>query len=264
MGYGLPLIASARYETLGAGTGTGTTVTAGGSNNTKGNYATLGTTSFQYDGIELTFSSFSSANRYRIDIAINTTADTIIIPDLFVDCTTNGSSTSTSVFIPISVPTGAAVKARCQSNSASATVNILATGYQTDSKGMRGFARCVSCTDWTNTDPTGSVTLTSTTLTGWAQVQASTTARIAALYAAIDARGVAMTGSVDLLFDIGWGSAGNERQLARFLMRSASAHQQIFGPFPCDFPSGTRLAFRAQASTTDTNTLSMALFGLAL
>ena len=263
MGYGSPLIASARYETLGAGTGTGTTVTAAGSANTKGLYSTVGTASFQYDGIYLYFSTFSANARFRVDIAINTTADTIIIPDLFIDSSTAATTANTYTFIPVSIPAGAAVKARCQSTTASASFSMIVGGFETDSNGTRGFARAISCTDWTNTDPTGAITLNGITQTGWGQIQASTTARLAALYAMFDARGAALT-SADLLLDIGWGAAASERVLTQILIRGTGSHQQILGPFPCDFPAGTRLAFRGQASTTDTNTVGLSLLGIAL
>lgn len=264
MGYGSPLIASARYETLGAGVGTGTTVTSGAIN-TKGLYSTLGTTSFQYDGIFLSFSTFSAAFRVRIDIAINTTADTIVVPDLFIDTTGGGGGETSEVFLPVSIPAGAAVKIRSQSNGAAVTFSTILCGYQTNSNGTRGFARCVSLTDWTNTDPTGSLTLSGTTQTGWAEIQASSSARVAALYVAFDSRGTSPASGIDILINFGWGSLGNERSLASIMVRGGGTGRPFsFGPFPCDFPAGTRFVFNAQASGATTSVISLSLLGLAL
>src|ERR1700722_1060482 len=57
MGYGAPIAASTRYETLGAATGVGTPVTSGSTANTFGSTITLGTASFDYDGIIITAGS---------------------------------------------------------------------------------------------------------------------------------------------------------------------------------------------------------------
>lgn len=261
MGVGQSLAASARYETLGAGTGTGTVVTAG--TNTKGTTVSIGTTAFQYDGFFLLLGGLSGAGRYRFDVIINTGgSDTVLVADYFFDAL--ATYPNSSPILPISVPTGATLKVASQCSTGTPTVAVTILGLQGNERMARGFSRAVSCTDWTNTDPTNSVTLNGTTQTAWAAIGASTPARVAGLYLALDGRGGATT-TTNLLIDIGIGGAGSEIVLIpSILMRRASAIPNFSdGPFPCDIPAGTRLSFRATASAASTNVISMAALGLA-
>lgn len=264
MGHGVSLASEARYEALGFGTGVGTTITAGASANTKGSYATLGTTSFDYDGLFLNVSIISGtgANRFRLDVAANNGgSDQIIIADHFVE--NNGIVVGPCVFYPVAVPKGASLKVRSQATTGSRQLYAAISGFQCDENMRRGFRGVASATDWTNTDPTNSITLNGTTMTGWTQVMASTPDRFAGLYFMLDAKGVAITGG-NFIFSIGWGSAGNELELTRVLVSNGSTdvNWPFIGPIPCDLPAGTRLAVRAQAAAANTSVIAPVLMGL--
>ena len=88
MGYGQPIAAGARYENIGVTSASGTTVTAGTAN-VYGSLATLGTTSFAYDGIILNVNGFSSSGRYRFTLTANNgAADQAIVSDIMFEPST--------------------------------------------------------------------------------------------------------------------------------------------------------------------------------
>lgn len=260
MEYDFPLCSSANYDGLGAGTGTGTTVAAANAN-AKNTYVTIGTSTFSYDGFYAFLCGGATAGRKRWDIAANLGgSDQIIAADLFSDQAANSDGTSI-LWAPVRVPSGAILKARIQPHTANAGGIITLAGYRGDAKRARGFSRIISCTDWTNSDPTNSVTLNGTTQTGWTQICASTPNRLAGLYATFTNLGNAVTG-VRILVDIGFGGAGSEKVLLTFLRHNVLANGPIYGPFPCDIPAGTRLSVRMQASGADTQVVSVVLNGI--
>src|ERR1700739_3461588 len=126
MGYGAPLASASRYETLGAATGIGTPVTSGGSENPFGSTITLGTTSFDYDGIFITTASTGN-NISLVDIIVNTGgSDQIIVQTVPAPHSAGGGIyQSTSGVIPVSIPAGAVIKAKMQSESASAVADLM-------------------------------------------------------------------------------------------------------------------------------------------
>lgn len=258
------LVSSTRYETLGIGTGIGTNVTAG-TLHTKGSYATIGTSSFDYDGIILCVQpSTATSQNWRIDIAINTGgSDQIIVEDWFapIDATVGKGH---NVYIPVFVPKGAVVKARAQTAHTTNVVNVAVVGFQGDENSMRGFRALRSLTDWgaSSESPSNSVAMSGTTLTGWVQIAASSACRVSAIYASVDT--LSAVGGATGSFEVGWGAAASEKALFRISWAYATSVTRIpsvpQGPFPCDFPAGTRFAVRGQASASDT--FSVALHGL--
>lgn len=273
MGFGTPLAAACRYESLGIGTGVGTTVTASATTTLKGSYTTLGTSAFPYDGFLLSWTAITgqTARRYRLDIAINTGgADTIIVQDLFVEMPSTSALNvyQPVVYIPVAIPSGAAVKARLQCSTASGTLSVSLAGYEGNAHAIKGFPRLISCTDWTNNDPTNStITLNGTTATAYSEVMASTPSAIAALYFEIDSKGVSATAGL-VAWTIGFGGAGSEKTLLTFAtalapLTTPCISGPLVGPIPCKLPAGTRLAIKAQASAANTSVIAPVLTGLA-
>ncbi len=270
MGYARALVSSTRYETKGISGGVGTTVTAG-SANTKGSFATLGTTGFGYDGFHLYITGLGGGGttRYRVDISSNTGgSDQLIVEDLYFDPSPAGvySADQRSILVPVSVPTGAVLKARCQSVAGATSLSVSILGFQGDAKATKGFRALKSATDWTNTDPTSTVTLTGTTLTGWQQVQASTPVRFAGLYLGLDSLGNGSLTTAHATFEIGIGPGGSEHTTGIVIARQITAALPLVdthGPYPCDIAAGYRLAVRAQCDIADTNTIGVVLNGLA-
>jgi len=261
MGYGAPLASASRYETLGAATGVGTPVTSGASINTFGATITLGTTSFDYDGIFITTASTGN-NVSLVDIIVNNGgSDQVIVTTVPVPHNAGGAFIQgSSGLIPVRIPAGAIVRAKMQSTTASATADVMVTGFQGNNDISLGFRGLACCTDITSGAPTNGVTMSSTTQTPWAQIQASTPNRIAGLYWSYDVRGT--TGGASLvLLQVGWGPSGSEKLLFTTGFTFASV-PVLQGPYPCDLPAGTRLAARMQASGTVTQTVSILLHGL--
>ena len=271
MGFARALVSSTRYETHGVTGGVGTTVTAGATANTKGSYATLGTAGFEYDGLHVGITGLpgGGTSRYRIDIAINTGgSDQVVVGDLYFDPTPAGSyfAAQKTVCIPVAVPNGAVIKARAQATTASVTCSVSVLGFCGDAKATKGFRGLLSATDWTNTDPTNTVTLSGTTLTGWVQVQASTAQRIAGLYLMLDSLGSTTLTSAHTTFEIGIGASGSEHTTGIIVptqLAAAAVIDQLHGPYPCDIAAGTRLSVRAQCDVADTNSIGVVLCGLA-
>jgi len=273
MGYGQALGASCRYELLGESGGIGTTVTANASAHTKGSYTTLGTAGFNYDGFWLSTSNTQggTAYRYRVDLAVNNGgSDQIIAADMFYDGSINGayynSVGSHSPFIPIAVPKGATLKARCSASTGSGTCAVAIIGVQGSHRLIRPFRGLLNDTPFTNTDPTNSITCSGTSVGSWGQVIASTTQRYAALFVAGSTAGSTSPGMVGFRLDIGWGAAASERVLFSIVLAgyhetAAAVYGGALGPYPCDLPAGTRLACRMQSSFAG-DTLYPIIYGL--
>lgn len=271
MGFPRALVSSTRYETLGIATGVGTTITSGAAN-AKGSYSTLGTTGFEYDGMVMTITGLPGAGitRYRVDLAVNTGgSDQVIVEDVTFDTMNAGAYYSglRAVTLPVGVPKGGVLKARSQAVAASsASISVSVAGFQGDAKALKGFRALKSATDWTNTDPTNSLTLSGTTQTGWSQVMASTPVRMAGLYLAIDSLGNNALTSAHATFEIGVGALGSEHSTGIIIPMQLSPSGPLYGfaaCCPCDIPAAARLSVRAQCDVADTNTIGVVLGGLA-
>lgn len=257
-----PITPACGYQTIGLGTGTGTTVTSGGAN-TKGSYATIGTATIQANQMLVSFTTQGTSRQYRVDIAVNTgSADDIKVADWFVD--SSSANVPYWVTIPVAIPSGAVVKMRCQSNAATQTISaqivLVSQGWQ----GNPGARAVISATDWTNTLPTNSVTQTGTTYTAWTTVAASLSARISYLWVVIsDAADGARTAS-DMNVDIGIGSSPSAAMFSFASGQSATKNLGL-GPIgiPVDIASGTALKFRVQCSAGAADAISMSCMGLA-
>jgi hypothetical protein len=269
MGFGYPLVSSARYETQGLATGVGVTVTPSSTANTNGSYAAVGgITGFEYDGffVAITGNSGGGGTRYLVDIAAQNTAQEIVAANLFFDPEAAGiySGDNQHVYIPVKVKKGATLYARCSSVSGAGTVSVSTLGYAGDGRMLSGFSKQICATDITGGDPANSITLSGATLTGWTQIQASTPNRLAALMIRLDDLGAALGTASPAMFEIGMGVSGSEVSLG---IKFATMLGGAFGLarsdwFACNIPAGKRLAARAQCANADTNSLGLFLYGL--
>lgn len=261
-----PIVAATRYETLGITTGQGVTVTCGASN-TKGSAATIGTTGFAYKGFHIAIVAMSSAAPYRVDVIANSGTDEVIVQDVHVDNRIAGTSSAFSIYFPVAVAAGAVLKVRAQSSTASATLRASIIGFTGSAELQNGFRAALAATDFTNTDPTNSVTPSGTTQTGWTTMQATTPARFAALYVMPCGAGGSAGAATNATFDVGHGTAGNEVAIVTGIATRMSASAGILeptssGPFFCDIAAGSRLAFRMQNAATSNIAVSCAAWGL--
>jgi hypothetical protein len=262
-----PIVAATRYETLGITTGQGVVVTTGAIN-TKGSAATIGTTGFAYKGFHIALANFiSTGASYRVDVIANSGTDEVIVQDFHVDNRNASTNALLTIYFPIAVAAGAVLKVRAQASTATLTFRASIIGFTGSAELQNGFRASLAATDFTNSDPTNSVTPSGTTQTGWTTMQASTPARFAGLY--VMPTGIGSTSGVatQATFDIGHGTAGNEVPIVtgiatRMTAAAAMVTPMAYGPFFCDIGAASRLAFRMQNAVTSNIAVSCAAWGL--
>jgi hypothetical protein len=107
----------------------GTIVTASGTINTKGAWAELIAASARDTRHLILLFQSAAAHRFLIDLGIGAAAsEQVLIPNLFHR---GSSSTAATTIVPVScsIPAGTRVAARCQSNTASQAIQLLAVAF---------------------------------------------------------------------------------------------------------------------------------------
>lgn len=111
----------------------GTNVTASGSIHTKGSYTQLiSSTTYDWHGFWLhagNTGTSGAATDVLLDIAIGaSSSEQIILPDWMVGWATNSSGSYKHLWVPLFIPRGTRIAARCQALIASDVVNVLVFG----------------------------------------------------------------------------------------------------------------------------------------
>ncbi len=126
----LPSATSTILNAMGAveASTTGTSLTSGASNNTKGAWVEVAAaTARRYFWLGLATFNVSSETPKLIDLAIGAAgSETILIPNLF--CQSGGSGSYQIVSLPVNIPAGSRLAARFQDSSASKTLEIVLWG----------------------------------------------------------------------------------------------------------------------------------------
>ena len=266
-GYGLSAQSSTRFEVLPRQTATGIVNTSCTASSTAGNYGTavqIGINSFDYDGLYFVQQQNTGAgrNRWTVTYSLNGGADEPLITDLLVDSEVSGGVCAT-VYCPVSVPRGATLKAKVANSVASRISAMLLTGFQGDAQQIRGFRQMMAAVDYSGFDPANTITLNGTTPTAYQTAMAATPVRFAALMVSPDT--LTVTPTIALLrLDIAVGPSGSENYLFSTFYAypgSVNSPANIQGPFPCDIPAGSRIAYRGVAGAANTTTISAALNG---
>jgi hypothetical protein len=253
-----------RWESLGESTGDGTTISA--NNGSKGSYATIGTTGFDWRGFALDLMMANSVP-VRVDIAVGA-SNTIIVPDLLMDARSAGATNfSLNAYIPLGIPSGTAVKARAQAAAGSITLRALVNGYNGDGYAPRPAGRIVNLNGWSGVEPANTVTQSGTagTRTAWVELTSSAPADLAGLYLAGSTAGDTTRTGGRLIVEIGLGAGGSEvTQPIKWLFpNGVSGGMGVFGiPRAIRIPAGTRIAWRVTGSTTMADTYGIAGWGL--
>jgi len=254
------LLEVSRNQTVGNASSTayGTTVTANASVNTKGSYAqVVSSTDFDASGVIVFLGAGGSgANSYRVDIAVGaSSSEQIIIPDLLYQQSSVGRELW-ALYVPIAIPGGSRIAARCQSNNGSATVQVSLVLVAGGFPGPVRLGRAVmygtgGSSGGTTIDPGGSAN----TKGSWVEITSSSTNPIQWLGILVGGitNGVMTTGTWRV--DVGIGAGGSEQVILPDLALAASAGSDSIGPMaigvPAMIPSGTRIAVRAQSTITD-------------
>lgn len=238
--------------------GTGTTVTASVTTNTKGAYTELITsTGYDADGIMVTLQQNNTVAGALMDFAIGAAgSEQIVMANVLIGQTTR---LSTYVFIPISLPAGSRVAARCQSTNSGQAFAIATHLYRAGLWGPPPGGTIVTLGADTS-DSGGQVIdpgATINTYGSWAQLSASTSQDIAAVYLMLANRqnSAPTDQSVNFHLQLGIGAAASE-VLIWGAIRFSSSSAGSYGPlpsvwFPVSIPAGSRLVARARAGIND-------------
>jgi hypothetical protein len=267
-----PVTGSTRTETFGAGTSTGTTLTAGGSANTKGTYVSLGTTTFEWNHVNLGFEGSSAAADHLVDIAIDDGGGNkwIIAADLRHPSRISANASPVTFSLPLYVPKGSALYARNASSTASATMTTTIAGFPVGRGGAPGYSRCLALfTPGTSRgvaiDPGG----TANTTGAWAQTTTGVTARIAEWFGVIGSNGNTTRTTAHWDMDVGIGAAGSEQVVLAGItvsvgVSSTTMGPVLLGPYPTDVPASTAWSARSTCSitTAGSRTFDLCLYGL--
>lgn len=257
-----------------SGASTGTSVTSGGSSNTKGSWVDLGSvTSFAYEALTVVIQDVASQNGLW-DIGISDGSNRfVLIPDLYLAGIRVSNEQGFILTIPVHVPAGAQLSARWQASSASQAGRCHVIGHASGLGGAPGFSRVVSVftpqtgSIGTAVDPGG----TANTKGAWAQLVASASADIAGMFGFIGYNAdTARAAAARALIDIGVGASSSEFVLYPNALvgwgatRDGPSNCPRIPPFACRVPSGTRIAARAACSTATAGdrTFDLALYGL--
>lgn len=244
--------AAQTYGSVGAST-TGTTLTAGGSPNTKGAYVEL-TSSTTHDAnwcIVYLTSQNAVSQGYLVDVAIGSATEEVIIPDL--SCWGKANSGWNPYMFPIFVPRGSRLAARCQCNVASGTINItvqLISGALSSGapSGIVSAYGSTIASIGTNIDPGASAH----TKSSWVEISSATTRDHNWLVASARFGDSVISGATNWMFDIGIGAATETVLISDAIISSETAAdfpQTVFH-WPIFIPAGSRLTARVQSSVT--------------
>lgn len=242
---------------LNAGTTSATSISANASANVKGAWTQLSaSTPIDAYGFWVYAGTHSTDNGddFLFDIALGAAAaEAAIVTNIW-----RPANDSACIYIPLHIPAGQRVSARCQSSTGGATLaavymNLLAEDDEllaTMCLGDNTFNTAnAAASVGTNLAAPGSAN----TMTGWTQLIASTSYLTRYLF--IQAAAPNSTpGSGQHIFDIGVGGAGSEQPIIanQFFDNPdfAGAQGCYQEGFWVDIPAGSRLSIRHQAQNT--------------
>ncbi len=238
-----------------------TTITAAGSNNTKGSWTELvASSSYDSEAMLIHFGGFAgivttARADYLIDIGVGAaSSEQVILSNLL---SSNPAQYPDTILVPLSVPAGSRVAARCQCSAASGVVGVsikLLGNTLFASPGLQRitpYGADTSDSGGVNIDPGA----TADTKGSWTEVTSSTTHDIKALGITTGQQRNTTRSVADFLFDIGVGAASSEQTYLENIPMVGTAaekvHPKQFPFIPMQIPSGSRIAVRAQCSITD-------------
>lgn len=251
-----------QYEHVSANAFDGTDISSHASANTKGSWTQLiAATSFAASSLVIQINRSTGVRSFLVDIGIDTGGgDTVLIPNCMVACGDDGGQYGYRVRLPVTIPSGAQVLARCQDNIGGSAVNVSChiiagafddgitaashTDYGTSTGNSRG----------TQIDPGATPNTKPATYTEL--VTSTTNAMKLALIQIANINQSPVLAAWAL--DIATGAGGSESIIIPDLIVEqsvAGTGGDMFQPscvlLPVDVPAGTRLSARAACSTGD-------------
>jgi hypothetical protein len=249
----------------------GVTVTASGSADTKGSYTQLiAATTFEYAALTITITHVNPTIAFLVDIAIGAAAsEVVLIPDIFLPRGwTDSTITPIRFTLPIAVPAGSRVSARCAGTTGGLGIRVSAVGVAPDpivpSSGSSVWAvKHATLSKGIVVDAGGSAN----TKGSWVELVASTV-HAAHWLQVLAGRENTIGGAINgWLLDIAVGAAASEVVLIPdlFFAGESTRDQAILSMgVPCDIPAGSRIAARCQSdnATVNQRELLVALLGV--
>lgn len=252
----------------------GTTITAAASANTKGTYTQIiASTAHAAKGILVQLGAVTAGVDYSVDISIGAAAaEIIIVPDLIAGSGTGSIARQGPYFIPLSVPAGTRIAARCQATTLSSTIRVKVHLLGDLPGGMEPFGKIVhygfvaGTTQGTTIDPGATIN----TKGAYTALTASSTYAIKALYFDQSNLVQVTRTSADWLLDIAVGAAAAEIVvLPNFhLEASTTDDTMVHTPSPLlavSIPAGTRISARCMCSinTATVRNLAISVWGFS-
>lgn len=251
------------YESFPAGpAAAGVTVTSDAAANTKGAYTEIAAaTSFDANWItvEITQTTQTTVRRYLIDIAIGAAAsEVVVIPNLMAEGGAGGSPTdgSYTFTLPLDVPSGSRISARCQDSVGSGPVSISVTlAAAGDTPGPTAYTAHgvdTATSLGTSVNAGGSIN----TKGAYAQLSASLGAVAQYAMLMMSTNGNTQTAAATFAVDLATGAAASEVVLVPDLRGATSNNSDYLYStktfaFPTYIAAATRVAVRMSSTTAD-------------
>jgi hypothetical protein len=253
----------------------GTQVTGGGTANTKGSWTQIAAATSAdihflsaFIDVQDAFGS-SAAQPFLVDIGIGAAGSEIaLIPNLLWSNPGQGGRQMVSVALPIFIPAGTRISARCQSNAAFQNwVYVSVTGY--DAAFTEGRSYCGVDALNANAATSSGTQLSGTTANtfgAWTQIVASAAKEYAGLFMLWD-DSTQNGNQISFVYDVGIGASGSEiAVLPKLRISGGSLGAGACGVFhPIRIPSGSRLAARYEGNAGGGNPSpapSVAVYGV--
>lgn len=257
------------YTALEAVTG----IASHASAHTKGAWVTLdASTSFDADGIVIGTHCLNGNYGTMVDVAIGAAAaeQTFLENFLVANCT----ELNQSIYVPIEIPAGSRIAARCQYGNAGpqspqVSATLIRGGLLQPPPGGQviTLGAATGSTGGTSIDPGGSAN----TYGSWVQMSASTDSDIVALWPVVGNKGHTSPqylGHGSFRLDVGVGAAAAEVAAISGLPFGSYTNALYSPPaqmwYPVSIPAGSRVAARARCGTTDATdrTFDLVLYAL--
>jgi hypothetical protein len=228
--------------------------------NVKGSWAEIvAATAHDADGLLLVVTQSSSAAlSHLLDFGVGGAgSETVILPDWLVSI---GARMTAYTTIPIDLPAGSRIAARCQGSGVSNQLQVRAMTLRGGLLSTPPAGQVIAI-GVNSADSGGQVIdpgATTNTYGAWTELTASTTVDIVAVRVCLGMReNAGPVGSVPAYYvDLGVGAAASEQSLIEALPFSMTASGDFGagGPhfwLPVSIPAGSRIAARARAGTND-------------
>ena len=235
---------------------TGATITAGATAHVKGAWAEhWASTPFEFQGLYLDVLPNTNVN-YLLDIGIGPAASEVVIISNMYFCRAHVRS---RMFfpIPIIIPKGSRVVARCQSSTANVTFYAVMYGYALGFKSAQSLSRCLTLGDdpslsrGTLIDP-GAV---ANTKGAWVPFSTSISFPVSHVIVSLGNNLNNVMSNCSWWLDIGIGAAGSEKVVVPDLYFLGATTENLFPDvfsIPVSLPKGERLSMRASCTITNT------------